>query len=153
MKASDSIASPAENIDALIAKHPDWRGDTLAQCRRAILATDPGIVEEWKYMGAPVWSLDGMLIAGGVFSAKVKLGFLWGASMEDPQSLFNGELGGRQRRSVEFAEGDAVPVEALQELVRAAIRYNAEKPATKAAARRPAAASRGPRRPADLTGA
>jgi hypothetical protein len=141
VKASDSTASPAENIDALIAAHPDWRGETLAQCRRAILDTDPGIVEEWKYMGAPVWSHGGMLIAGGVFSAKVKLGFLWGASLADPQSLFNGELGGRQRRSVEFAEGDAVPVEALQELVRAAIRHNAAKPAKKAAAKRSAATS------------
>ncbi|NIZ92796.1 DUF1801 domain-containing protein [Kineococcus rubinsiae] len=138
MNAADSTATASENIDALIAQHPDWRGETLAQCRRAILDADPGVVEEWKYMGAPVWSLDGMLIAGGVFSRKVKLGFLWGASLPDPQHLFNGELGGKQRRSVEFAEGDAVPVEGLQELVRAAIRHNAEKPAKRAAAKKAA---------------
>jgi hypothetical protein len=91
----------------------------------------PGIVEEWKYLGAPVWSLGGTLVVGGVFKAKVKLGFLWGASLADPDGLFNGELGGNQRRSVEFAEGDEVRVEPLQGLVRAAIAHNAAKPGRK----------------------
>jgi len=133
VRASESTAGAGENIDALVAEHPDWRGEVLARCRRLILGTDPGIVEEWKYMGAPVWSLGGTLVVGGLFTSKVKLGFLWGASLPDPEGLFNGELGGNQRRSLEFAEGDAVPEAGLQELVRAAIRYNAEKPARKAA--------------------
>jgi len=133
VSASGSTTSASEHIDALVAKHADWRGETLALCRRLILETDPGVEEEWKYMGAPVWSLGGTLVVGGVFTSKVKLGFLWGASLPDPDGLFNGELGGKQRRSLEFAEGDVVPEAGLQELVRAAIRYNAEKPARKGA--------------------
>jgi len=121
--------TPSEQIDHLIETHQDWRGATLAECRRVILAADPAIVEEWKYMGAPVWSLDGTLIVGNIFASKVKLGFLWGASLEDPDGLFNGELGGNQRRSVEFAEGDPVRDAPLMELVRAAIRRNRAKPA------------------------
>ena len=114
-------------IDELISAHDDWRGALLAQCRRVILEVDPGIVEEWKYMGAPVWSLDGTLIVGNIFAKKVKLGFLWGASLPDPDGLFNGELGGKQRRSVEFAEGDDVDEEGLAALVREAIEYNRAK--------------------------
>ncbi|WKK72852.1 DUF1801 domain-containing protein [Rathayibacter oskolensis] len=89
-----------------------------------ILAADPGIVEEWKWMGAPVWELDGILVVGNIFTTKVKLGFMYGASLEDPSGLFNGELGGNQRRSVEFAEGDVLQEEPLTALVRAAIERN-----------------------------
>lgn len=99
---------PSESIDHLIAAHPDWRSETLAQARRAILDVDPGIVEQWKYMGAPAWELDGPLIVGNIFKAKVKLGFMYGASLEDRRGLFNGELKGKQRRSYELAEGDLV---------------------------------------------
>jgi len=119
--------SASENIDELIAKSPGWRGDTLAECRRVILSVDDEIVEEWKYMGAPVWSRHGTFIVGNIFKEKVKLGFLWGASLADPDGLFNGELGGNQRRSVEFAEGDVVNAEGLAALVRAAIAHNAGK--------------------------
>jgi hypothetical protein len=125
----------SDEIDQLIAKHPDWRGAKLAEMRRIILEVDPGIVEEWKWMGAPVWELDGILIVGGVFKTKVKLGFLYGASLEDPQGLFNGELGGNQRRSVEFAEGHSVDEEAFKDLVRAAIERNRAKPAKPAKAK------------------
>ncbi|SMH49423.1 hypothetical protein SAMN06295885_3304 [Rathayibacter oskolensis] len=121
-----AATNPADEIDALIAKHPDWRGALLADARRIILDVDPGIVEEWKWMGAPVWELDGILVVGNIFKTKVKLGFMYGASLPDPHGIFNGELGGNQRRSVEFAEGDAVPEEALAELVRAAIVRNRE---------------------------
>jgi hypothetical protein len=119
--------SPSARIDELVANSAGWRGEVMAQARAAILATDPGIVEEWKYMGAPVWSLGGTLVVGNVFQEKVKLGFLWGASLPDPDGLFNGELGGKQRRSVEFSEGDEVRVEPLKALVRAAIEHNATK--------------------------
>jgi hypothetical protein len=132
--------TPSEQIDHLIETHPDWRGSTLAECRRIVLAAEPGIVEEWKYMGAPVWSLDGILIVGNIFKTKVKLGFLYGASLDDPHGLFNGELGGSQRRSVEFAEGDPVPDAPLAELVRAAVRRNRAKPAARRPAARKAAA-------------
>ena len=119
----------SDEIDQLIAKHPDWRGAKLAEMRRIILEVDSGIVEEWKWMGSPVWELDGILIVGDIFKAKVKLGFLYGASLDDPQGLFNGELGGNQRRSVEFTEGHSVDEEAFKDLVRAAIERNRAKAA------------------------
>lgn len=115
---------PSEQIDDLIAKHPDWRGATLADARRMILEVDPAIIETWKWMGAPVWELGGILIVGNIFKKKVKLGFMYGASLDDPEGLFNGELGGNQRRSYELYEGDVLQEEPFKELVRAAIRRN-----------------------------
>lgn len=120
---------PSEHIDALISAHPDWRGETLADARRMILEVDPDIIEEWKYMGAPVWELDGPLIVGNIFKTKVKLGFMYGASLEDPEGLFNGELNGNQRRSYELAQGDTLNEAAFKDLVRAAIERNRAKPA------------------------
>lgn len=136
------MATPSDEIDALIQKHPDWRGEALARLRAVILGVDPGIVEEWKWMGSPVWELDGILVVGNIFKTKVKLGFLYGASLDDPHGLFNGELGGNQRRSVELAEGDTVDEAAFAELVREAIAFNARKradaTAKKAASRKAA---------------
>ncbi|RFA15989.1 hypothetical protein B7R22_05130 [Subtercola boreus] len=120
--------NPSEQIDSLIEKHPDWRGVKLAQMRGIIRGVDPAIVEEWKWMGAPVWELDGILVVGNIFKTKVKLGFMYGALIDDPDGLFNGELGGNQRRSVEFAEGDDVDEKAFTALVRAAIAHNQSKP-------------------------
>jgi len=124
---------PAAEIDALVAKHPDWRGQTLAEARRLILGVDPAIEETWKWMGSPVWELDGILVVGDIFTAKVKLGFLHGASLPDPTGLFNGELGGKQRRSYELVEGDTIDAEAFQGLVRAAIERNRAAAAERAA--------------------
>ena len=121
----------SEQIDALVAEHGDWRGAVLEQARKAIRAVDPGIVETWKWMGAPVWELDGILIVGNIFKAKVKLGFMYGASLDDPKALFNGELGGNQRRSYELYEGDELDEAGLQDLVRVAIARNKAKPAKK----------------------
>jgi hypothetical protein len=118
------VVTPSEEIDNLIATHPDWRGSTLAQARRMILEVESGIVEEWKWMGAPVWEVDGILIVGGIFKKKVKLGFMYGASLDDPTGLFNGELGGNQRRSYELYEGDELQEDAFKDLVRAAINRN-----------------------------
>jgi hypothetical protein len=115
---------PSEQIDDLCAKHPDWRGAALAELRRVILEADPGIIEEWKYMGAPVWSLDGILIVGNIFKDSVKLGFMHGASLADPGGLFNDELAGNQRRAIKLREGDQVDEDSLKTLVRAAIGYN-----------------------------
>jgi len=123
----------SQEIDQLIARHPDWRGQLLARMRSLILAVDPGIVEEWKWMGAPVWSLDGILVVGNIFKNKVKLGFMYGASLPDPKGLFNGELAGNQRRSVELYEGDEVDEDEFQDLVRAAIDRNRAHPAKKRA--------------------
>ncbi|MCO7221622.1 DUF1801 domain-containing protein [Klenkia sp. PcliD-1-E] len=127
---------PAAEIDALVAKHPDWRGETLAEARRLILAVDPAIEETWKWMGSPVWELDGILVVGDIFKAKVKLGFLHGASLPDPTGLFNGELGGNQRRSYELVEGDTIDAAAFQDLVRAAIERNRAAVAERAARRK-----------------
>lgn len=115
---------PSEHIDHLITSHPDWRGQILADARRMILEVDPYIVEEWKYMGSPVWELNGILIVGNIFKNKVKLGFMHGASLEDPEHLFNGELNGNQRRSYEVSEGARLNEPALKQLVRAAVTRN-----------------------------
>lgn len=115
---------PSEQIDHLIAQNPDWRGAALAGLRKAILEVDARIVEEWKYMGAPVWSLDGILCVGNIFKDKVKLGFMYGAALDDPDTLFNGELAGNQRRAIELHEGDHVDEGSLKALVRSAIEYN-----------------------------
>jgi len=119
--------NPREEIDNLIAQHQDWRGATLAKLRKTILEVDPEIIEEWKYMGAPVWSLDGILCVGNIFKNKVKLGFMYGAALSDPDNLFNGELAGNQRRAIELYEGDHVEEGPLKTLVRAAISYNQAK--------------------------
>lgn len=116
--------TPAQHIDAMIAAHPDWRGSVLADARAAILAVDPAIEETWKWRGAPVWELNGILVVGNVFQQAVKLGFMYGAALEDPDGLFNDELGGNQRRAIKYFAGDAVDVPALQALVRRAIEYN-----------------------------
>jgi hypothetical protein len=119
--------NPSEEIDDLCARNPDWRGATLANLRRIILEVDPGIVEEWKYMGAPVWSLDGILIVGNIFKSAVKLGFMHGAALSDPDGLFNDELAGNQRRAIKVLEGDHVDEGPLKTLVRAAISFNQAK--------------------------
>jgi hypothetical protein len=119
--------NPSEEIDNLIAQNQDWRGATLAKLRKTILEVDPEIIEEWKYMGAPVWSLNGILCVGNIFKNKVKLGFMYGAALSDPDGLFNGELAGNQRRAVEVYEGDHIEEGSLKTLVRAAISYNQAK--------------------------
>jgi len=120
--------TPSEQIDDLIAKNPDWRGASLAKIRATILEVDPAIVEQWKYMGSPVWELDGQMIAvGNIFKNKVKLGFLDGAALDDPAGLFNCELEGNKRRAIELYEGDQVDEAALKELIRATISFNKAK--------------------------
>ena len=119
--------NPSEEIDNLIALHPDWRGATLATLRKTIRGVDPGIIEEWKYMGAPVWSLNGILCVGNIFKNSVKLGFMYGAALDDPGNLFNDELAGNQRRAIKFYEGDLIEEGRLKTLVRAAISYNQAK--------------------------
>ena len=111
-------------IDKLIAGIPDWRGKTLASVRKAILAADKEIIEEWKWMGSPVWSRDGIIAVGNPHKGKVKLTFMYGAKLADPDKLFNAGLEGNERRAIDFFEGDKVNAPALKNLVRAAIAYN-----------------------------
>ncbi|MBP0714955.1 DUF1801 domain-containing protein [Burkholderia cenocepacia] len=115
---------PSERIDALIAGITDWRGKTFAELRQTILATDEGIVEEWKWMGSPVWSCDGMIAVANAHKGKVKLTFMHGAHLPDPDGLFNAGLEGNARRAIDFVEGDKIDKRALKHLVRAAIDYN-----------------------------
>jgi len=118
----------SERIDQLIAETPDWRGQTLARLRKAILAADPGIVEDWKWMGSPVWSRDGMIAVGNAHKDKVKLTFSHGASLPDPAGLFNNGFGGKVWRAIDVGEGDKIDEQALTDLVRAAIAFNQSKP-------------------------
>jgi len=119
--------NPSERIDQLIAKLTDWRGKTLANVRKSILAANREIIEEWKWMGSPVWSLDGTIAVGNAHKDKVKLTFAHGAQLEDPDKLFNAGLGGNAWRAIDFLEGDKVNERALKNLVRAAVDFNQSK--------------------------
>lgn len=137
--------TPSERIDALIAAITDWRGKTFAAVRKAILDADKEIIEEWKWMGSPVWSRDGIIAVGNAHKGKVKLTFMYGAKLADPAKLFNAGLEGNARRAIDFLEDDKVNAKALKELIRAAIEYNQsrlkKKPAKKTSAKKKAAAS------------
>ena len=116
--------TPAEQIDQMIAGIADWRGETFARIRRIILEADPEIIEEWKWMGSPLWSRDGMIAVANAHKGKVKLTFAYGANLPDPDKLFNAGLDGNARRAIDLFEGDAIDERALKTLVRAAIEYN-----------------------------
>lgn len=128
--------NPSERIDHLIAKLADWRGKTLAAIRKTILDADREIIEEWKWMGSPVWSRDGMIAVGNAHKDKVKLTFSHGANLPDPDKLFNAGLKGNQWRAIDLFEGDKINDRALKNLVRAAILYNQVNLKSKAPARR-----------------
>lgn len=116
--------TPSEQIDQLIAGLDDWRGPMLADLRQTILAADPGIIEEWKWMGSPTWSCDGLIAVGNPHKGKIKLTFAHGAHLPDPDGLFNGDDKGATRRSIDIFEGEPLDKDALQTLIRAAITYN-----------------------------
>ena len=126
--------NPSERIDQLIAGLPDWRAKTLAGVRKTILEADREIVEEWKWMGSPVWSRDGIFAVGNAHKDKVKLTFSHGASLPDPDRLFNAGLGGKMWRAIDVFEGDKINERALKNLVRAAVDYNQIKSKKKASA-------------------
>ena len=127
--------TPSQKIDRHIASVSDWRSETFALVRKTILAADKEIVEEWKWMGSPVWERDGIIAVGNFHKGKVKLTFDYGAKIHDPDKLFNAGLEGNQRRAVDFFEGDKVNATALKNLVRAAIEFNQAK--KKVAAKKP----------------
>ena len=131
----------SERIDQMIEDLTDWRGKTLASLRKSILAADSEIIEEWKWMGSPVWSRDGIIAVGNAHKGKVKLTFMYGAQLPDPDKLFNTGFEGNVRRAIDLFEGDKINDRALKALIRAAIELNqaksskiARKPAKKAAA-------------------
>ena len=127
--------SASELISKRIAELGDWRGKTLARVRKLIAAADPDVVEEWKWMGTPVWSHDGILCTGESYKDKVKLTFAKGASLKDPTGLFNSSLEGNVRRAIDIHEGEVVDEAAFTALVREAIALNSSrkaKPAKKA---------------------
>jgi len=121
---SEDPANPSERIDKLIAKLADWRGKTFANVRKTILEADREIIEEWKWMGSPVWSRDGIIAVGNAHKDKVKLTFSHGAGLPDPDKLFNAGLGGKVWRAIDISEGDKINERALKNLIRAAVEYN-----------------------------
>ena len=116
--------NPSERIDQLIAEITDWRGKTFASIRKSILEADGEIIEEWKWMGSPVWSHDGIIAVANAHKGKVKLTFAYGANLPDPDKLFNAGLEGNARRAIDFFDGDKINERALKNLVRAAVAYN-----------------------------
>ena len=126
--------NPSERIDRLIANLTDWRGKTFASVRKSILAADREIIEEWKWMGSPVWSRDGIIAVANAHKGKVKLTFAHGARLPDPDKLFNASLEGNARRAIDFFEGDKINERALKNLIRAAVDYNQTRQKKKAPA-------------------
>jgi hypothetical protein len=119
--------TPSERIDRMIAELTDWRAKTFAGVRKSFLAADREIIEEWKWMGSPVWSRDGIIAVANPHKGKVKVTFEHGAHLPDPDKLFNAGLEGNRRRAIDFLEGDKVNERALKALVRAAIAFNQSK--------------------------
>jgi hypothetical protein len=126
MKTSDSPeGQPAsELIDKRIADLADWRGETLSRMRKLIKEADPDVVEEWKWMGTPTWSHDGIICTGESYKSVVKLTFAKGASLQDPRKLFNSSLDGNVRRAIDIHEGEQVDARAFKALIVAAIAVN-----------------------------
>ena len=113
-------------IDEKIEELGDWRGKTLARVRKIVRAADPGIAEEVKWMGTPVWSRGGPICTGETYKSAVKLTFFKGAALKDPKRLFNSSLAGNVRRAIDIHEGDKIDEAALKALVRAAVALNLE---------------------------
>lgn len=123
-------------IDARIKDLGDWRGETLARMRKMIRQADPEVVEEWKWMGTPIFSHGGIVCTGETYKNVVKLTFARGAFLEDPARLFNSSLGGNLRRAIDIREGETLAPAAFKALVRAAVALNLEKRSTSKPTRR-----------------
>jgi hypothetical protein len=116
--------SASRLIDGRIKELNDWRGETLSRVRTLIKQADPGVLEEWKWRGVPVWSHDGIICTGETYKAVVKLTFAKGASLSDPSGLFNASLDGNVRRAIDIREGEEIDQSAFQALIRAAVDLN-----------------------------
>jgi hypothetical protein len=121
---SQKEQSPSQRIDARIKELGDWRGEMLGRLRALIKEAEPGVVEEWKWRGVPVWYLDGMICTGESYKSVVKMTFAKGAALKDPARLFNSSLDGNTRRAIDFHEGQTIDEKALKALVRAAVALN-----------------------------
>ncbi|ADO75114.1 DUF1801 domain-containing protein [Stigmatella aurantiaca] len=133
MKKSGALQGQqaSELISKRIAELGDWRGETLRRMRKLIQEADPDVVEEWKWMGTPVWSHDGIICTGESYKHAVKLTFLKGASLKDPARLFNSSLDGNARRAIDIHEGEEVDASAFKALIRQAVALNSSgKPKT-----------------------
>jgi len=124
MKRTISAESASASIDAKINELGDWRGKTLAKVRAIIHKADPEIVEEWKWMGTPVFSHGGIVCTGETYKTVVKMTFAKGAALEDPAGLFNSSLDGNVRRAIDIHEGEKIDEAALKDLIRAAVAFN-----------------------------
>lgn len=126
MKSQPKAAGKAASklISEGIAELGDWRGDTLARMRALIREADPDVVEEWKWMGTPIWSHDGGICTGESYKSIVKLTFFKGASLKDPAKLFNSSLDGNVRRAIDIHEGEEIDANAFKALVRSAVALN-----------------------------
>jgi hypothetical protein len=126
MKTSDAnqAQSASELISKKIAELGDWRGTTLARMRKLIREADRDVVEEWKWMGTPVWSHDGIICTGESYKSVVKLTFAKGASLKDPARLFNSSLDGNVRRAIDVHEGEVIDASAFKALVHQAVGLN-----------------------------
>jgi hypothetical protein len=118
--------SPSQLITERIAELCDWRGETLAHVRKLIKDADPKITEEWKWRGVPVWSENGVVCTGESYKTLVKLAFLKGASIKDPEGIFNSSLEGNARRAIDLHEGDKINESVFKEIIRAAIKLNSK---------------------------
>ena len=126
MKRPVPVESASALIDEKIKELGDWRGKTLAKVREIIHEADPEIVEEWKWMGTPVWSHGGLVCTGETYKKAVKMTFSRGAGLKDPSGLFNSSLEGNVRRAIDIYEGDKINEAALKDLIRAAVALNLE---------------------------
>ena len=124
MKKPIAMESASASIDAKIEELGDWRGKTLAKVRAIIHAADPEIVEEWKWMGTPVFSHGGIVCTGETYKKVVKMTFAKGAVLKDPAGLFNSSLEGNVRRAIDIHEGETINEAALKDLIRAAVEVN-----------------------------
>src|SRR5438067_9056796 len=125
--------SASELISERIAELGDWRGESLGRMRKLIKAADPDVVEEWKWMGTPIWSHDGIICTGESYKSVVKLTFAKGASLKDPARLFNPSLDGKVRRAIDIHEGQQVDASAFKALIRQAVALNSGGKAAKKA--------------------
>jgi hypothetical protein len=132
------MESASAFIDEKIKELGDWRGKTLAHLRKLIHDADPGIQEEWKWRGTPVWSHDGIVCTGETYKQVVKLTFARGASIEDPKKLFNSSLEGNVRRAIDLREGEKINEAAFKQLIRAAVAANSAARAQSSAKKRAA---------------
>jgi hypothetical protein len=143
MKKSVAVGSASALIDERIEKLGDWRGKMLARVREIVHEADPEIVEEWKFMGTPVWYHDGIVCTGETYKSVVKMTFAKGAALKDPAGLFNSSLDGNVRRAIDIREGEKVNEAALKDLIRAAVALNLLNLKTKSKAKpRPASSKR-----------